>query len=253
VLENNINALRKQKRILIMSHLVLGYPSYDESRKMVREMVAAGADIIEMQFPFSEPSDGPVILKANHEALRNGAGTTKCFAFAEEMKKEFPGTVFVIMTYYNILFSYGIEKFVAKAKAVGAEGLIVPDLPPEESKEYVEACEKHGVDPVFLFVPTSSDERLRTVSQYSKGMIYSVGRKGVTGTKTQVDGELISLLKRYRRATNLPLALGFGIQTKADVDAIADYVDIAVIGSKLVSLQNQEGPEAVGRFLKGLR
>ncbi len=236
-----------------MTHLVLGHPSYDENRKVIREMVKAGAEIIEMQIPFSESWDGAVILKANDQALKNGANTTKCLEFADSIRKEFPNTIFVFMTYYNILFAYGVEKFVEKVKSIGIEALIVPDIPPEEGKEYIDACDKHKIASIFLFPPTSTHERLKVVAKSCKGMVYCVGRKGVTGSKTTMDNELKAVIQKYREATTLPLALGFGIQEKEDVDAITGLIDIAVIGTKLVSLHQDEGATAVGRFLKSLR
>ncbi|MDD5586835.1 MAG: tryptophan synthase subunit alpha [Alphaproteobacteria bacterium] len=254
MLEDKIRALRAKKDILLMPHLVLGYPSFDANRKMIAAMTGAGAEIIEMQIPFSEPmSDGPVILKANDEALKNGTSTPQCLAFAKEVSAAHPGAIFVFMTYYNILFAHGTGAFVAKAKAAGIQGLIVPDLPPEEGADYIDACNKEGVAPIFIFTPTSTLERLKTVAHYCKGMVYCVGRKGVTGLKTKVDQSLNDLIARFRSVTNLPLALGFGIQEKADVDAITGHADIAVIGTKLLTLQQEEGIEAAGRFLKELR
>ena len=254
MLEDKIHALRRKKRVLLMPHLFLGAPSFDDNRKMIQTMVAAGAEIIEMQIPFSEPmADGPVILKANDEALKNGANTTKCLAFAQSVCAEHPDVIFIFMTYYNILFAYGLEAFIKKARAAGVEALIVPDLPPEEGKDYLALCESVGMAPIFVFPPTSSVERLKEVAKSCKGMMYCVGRKGVTGLKTKMDDSLINTIKKYRSISNLPLALGFGIQSKEDVDAIAAHIDIAIIGTKLLMIQQEEGIEAVGRFLKSLR
>jgi tryptophan synthase alpha chain len=254
VLENKIRELKAKKGLLLMPHLVLGYPSFEDNRKMIDTMIGAGAEIIEMQIPFSEPmADGPVILKANDESLKRGTSTSKCLEFAQKVCAEYPDTIFLFMTYYNILFARGVAKFVAAAKAAGIRGLIVPDLPPEEGSEYIDACAQEGVDPIFIFTPTSKPERLKHVAQYCRGMVYCVGRKGVTGMKTTMDKTLSNLIKRFRSATNLPLALGFGIQEKADIDAIRNEVDIAVIGTKILTIQQEQGIEAVGRFLKGLR
>jgi tryptophan synthase alpha chain len=254
VLEDSIRALRQRKNLLLMPHLVLGYPSFDDNRKLVETMIKAGAEIIEMQIPFSEPmADGPVILKANDQALKNGTNTTKCLAFAKTMCAAYPNALFLFMTYYNIPFAYGLERFIKKAKSAGVQGLIVPDLPPEEGQEYLACCEKAGIAPIFIFTPTSTLQRLKDVAHYSRGMIYCVGRKGVTGIKTKIDKSMDALVKKYRGATRLPLALGFGIQDKADIDALPDDIDIAVIGTKILTLQQEKGLKAVGRFLKGLR
>ena len=254
MLRDNIVALRKQKPILLMPHLVLGYPSFDENLKMIRTMVEAGAEIIELQIPFSEPmSDGPVILRANDLSLKNGTSTSKCLEFCQKVCAEFKDTIFVFMTYYNILFSYGVDKFISRAQQANIQGLIVPDLPPEEGAEYIESCKNRGMSPIFIFAPTHSEERLRAISEYSQGMVYGVGRKGVTGIKTEFDSSLHGLIERYRKATDLPLALGFGVQEKGDVAALVGSVDIAVIGTKLLSLQEEKGTAAVGEFLKTLR
>lgn len=254
MLEDNIRAKRRDKGLLLMPHLVLGYPSFEDNRAIIKTMVESGADIIEMQIPFSEPmSDGPVILHANDAALKNGTTTTKCLDFAKQVCAENPSTIFVFMTYFNILFAYGVERFVEKAKSIGVQGLIVPDLPPEEGTDYQAACDKFGVAPIYIFTPTNTIERLKKIAGHAKGMIYGVGRKGVTGIKTQVDETLNALVKKYRSVTQLPIALGFGIQSKDDVAALGEDVDIAVIGTKLLVLQQERGVAAVGEFLRSLR
>lgn len=253
MLENNIRKLRGQKRLLLMPHLVLGYPSFEENEKLIATMIGSGADIIEMQIPFSEPmADGPVILKANDEALKKGTTTTKCMDFARNIVAKYPNAIFLFMTYYNIPFAYGLDRFVKTAKDIGIQGLIVPDLPPEEASEYLAACEKHGVAPIFLFTPTSKTERLKELDGYSKGMIYCVGRKGVTGIKTKMDDSLNGLVKKYKSMTKLPLGLGFGIQNKEDIKALPPEVDIAIIGTKILTLHQSSGPAAVGEFIKEL-
>lgn len=254
MLEDKIKALRQTKKILLMPHLVLGFPSYEENAKAVDTMIGAGAEIIEMQIPFSEPmSDGPVLLKANDEALKAGANTTKSLAFARQVSAKHPDTIFLFMTYYNVLFAYGTSRFVEEAKKVGIQGLIVPDLPPEEGEEYLKACEAQDMAPIFIFTPTSTQARLKVIASYCKGMVYCVGRKGVTGLKTAMGDDLIALIRKYRAATDLPLALGFGIQSPEDVAAITGEADIAVFGTKLLAVQQKEGTEAIGRFLKSLR
>lgn len=251
MLEDNIRAVQRRKRRLLMPHLVLGYPSFEENRKLIQTMVESGADIIELQLPFSEPmSDGPVILKANDAAVKNGATTTKCLDFAKEICATFHDTLFVFMTYYNIPFTYGLERFIAKAKDIGIQGMIVPDLPPEEGADYLRSTERYGIAPIFIFTPTNTMERLKTLATYGKGMAYCVGRKGVTGIKTTMDEALDALVKKYKEVTDLPLALGFGIQSKEDVQALPAEVEIAIIGTKIVSLHQEKGVEAVGQFLR---
>ncbi len=254
MLEDNIRDLKKERDILLMPHLVLGYPSFDENEKLIDAMVEAGAEIIEMQIPFSEPmADGPVILKANDRALKNGANTTKSLDFAHRICKKHAKTLFVFMTYYNVLFKYGTDRFLEKTSAAGVSGIIIPDLPCEEANEYLTGCEKFGLSPVLVFTPTHTQKRLQEISQYCKGMAYCVGRKGVTGIKTQIDATLDSYIDKYKKATNLPLALGFGIQDKEDIQAIKGKVDIAVIGTKILTIHQEQGISAVRTFLESVR
>lgn len=254
MLEDRIRAVRGNNKVLLMPHLVLGYPSFDDNKKLIDTMIDAGAEIIEMQIPFSEPmADGPVIMKAGDESLKNGTTVSACLAFADKVCAAHPDTIFIFMTYYNIPFTYGVTKFIERAKAAGIEGMIVPDLPPEEGAEYLAACDKAGIAPIFLFTPTNTMERLKTLSKYGKGMAYCVGRTGVTGIKTKFDDTLNVLIKKYKSVTKLPIGVGFGIQSKSDVDALPPEVDIAIIGTKLLTIQKEQGIAAVGAFLKGLR
>lgn len=254
MLEQQIKNERQQKEILLMTHLVLGYPSFDLNRQMIEQMVAAGVELIELQIPFSEPtSDGPVILKANDEALKHGVTVAACLDFANAMCASYPQVAFLFMTYYNIVFMYGLDRFVATAQKIGVKGCIVPDLPPEEGATYIAICRQRAVDAVFIFTPTNTLARLRQLARVSQGFVYCVGRRGVTGTKTNFDQEMSALIQRYQSVTTLPLALGFGIQSKADVDFLVGKVDIAVLGTQILRLQEQQGVAAVGTFLKGLR
>jgi tryptophan synthase alpha chain len=254
MLEHHIRKEREQKEILLMTHLVLGYPSFDANRRVIEQMVNAGVELIELQIPFSEPmSDGPVILKANDLALKSGTTVAACFDFAKEICAQYPQVAFLFMTYCNVMFMHGTSAFVAKAKELGVRGLIIPDLPPEEAEEYMSACEDQGIDPIFIFTPTNTKERLKELAKVGRGFIYCVGRRGVTGIKTQFDAELQNLIDSYKNATELPIALGFGIQKRADVDFLKGTVDIAVLGTQVMRIQDKDGIEAVGAFLQGLR
>ena len=252
-LTETLRARRAEKDILLMTHLVLGYPSLDVNREVVRQMVANGVDCIELQIPFSEPvADGPVILKANQEAISHGLKVRECLEFAAEMAAthQIP---FLFMTYYNILFKYGVEKFFKKAKEIGIQGFIVPDLPPEEGEEYLALAKKYGIAPIMIFAPTSTDMRMRELAGYGDGFIYCVARRGVTGAQTSFDTAFDGYLARCRAATNMPLAVGFGVATKADVDVLKGKADIAVIGTATIRLVEEKGAEAVGPFIAGLR
>ena len=252
-LTDELRARRADKDILLMTHLVLGYPSLDVNREVVRQMVANGVDCIELQIPFSEPvADGPVILKANQEAIGHGLKVRECLEFAAEMAATHK-IPFLVMTYYNILFKYGVEKFFQKAREIGIKGFIVPDLPPEEGEEYLKLATQYGIAPIMIFAPTSTDMRMRELAGYGDGFVYCVARRGVTGAQTTFDTAFDDYLARCRRATDLPLAVGFGIANKTDVELLKGKADIAVIGTATIRLVEEQGPQAVGPFIAGLR
>jgi len=236
-----------------MTHLVLGYPSFAVNREVIRRMVENGVDLIEMQIPFSEPvADGPMILKANQESIARGTKVEQCLEFAAEITARFH-IPFLFMTYYNILFKYGVREFVERAFNINIRGFIIPDLPPEESGEFIEEVKIRNLAPIHIFAPTSSDERMRLLAQNGAGFIYCVARRGVTGQKTDFDRDFNEYLGRCRSATRLPLAVGFGIRSRQDVDFLVGKADIAVIGTETIRLVDEKGVDAVGPFIAGLR
>ncbi len=252
MLESYIRERRKDKDILLMTHIVLGYPDFDESMKIVEEMVEAGVDLMELQIPFSEPmADGPVILKANSDALDHGARVEKSLEFAETVVKRFD-IPFIFMTYYNILFKYGVTAFVERMASIGVEGAIIPDLPPEEGEEYLAAMKANNLSPIHIFTPNSSDERLRMLGEKSSGFVYSVARKGVTGKETTFGSDLDEYLGRCRQATDLPIALGFGVKSHDDVEFIRGKADIAVVGSETIRVIDKSGVDSVKPFIEEL-
>jgi tryptophan synthase alpha chain len=252
VLEAEIRKRRASKDILLMTHIVLGYPSMAESRRIVRHMVDAGVDLMELQIPFSEPiADGPVILHANQRALAAGATVDGCFELAHELAHELP-IPFVFMSYYNVAWKRGLARFAAETRAAGLRGAIIPDLPFEEGEALFSELEKQQLDPVFIFSPNTSDARMRAIAARARGFVYCVARKGVTGSNTEF-AVLDEYLARCRKATSLPLALGFGVKSRADIAAITGQVDIAVIGSETIRVVDQDGVEAVPSFIRGLR
>jgi tryptophan synthase alpha chain len=248
--------LRKQKEkkdILLMTHLVLGYPSLAVNREVIRQMVDNGVDLIEMQIPFSEPmADGPIILKANQDSLEAGTRVRDCLDFAAEVTAAHP-IPFLFMTYYNILFKYGVEAFFQKAAEINIKGFIVPDLPPEEGAEFLALAREYDIAPIMIYAPTSTEERMKELAGHANGFIYCVARRGVTGKKTDFDLDFGEYMARCRRGTDLPLAVGFGISNKEDVDFLTGQADIAVIGTQTIRLVDAEGAAAVGPFIAGLR
>jgi tryptophan synthase alpha chain len=252
MLESYIREKRGRKDILLMTHIVLGYPSFDDCYGIIEAMVRGGVDLMELQVPFSEPvADGPVILHANHRALENGATVQTCLDFAGRVAAAFK-IPFLIMSYYNILFAHGVGTFVSRMADSGLRGSIVPDLPPEEGESYLAAMRGKGLSPIFIFSPTTSDARMAYIAEHGDGFIYCVARKGVTGADTAFSGTLPDYLFRCRRATTLPTAVGFGVKEKADVDFLRGKADIAVIGTRTIEIVEESGISAVEGFIRGL-
>ena len=252
-LEQRIRARLQDRKILLMTHLVLGYPSFEVNREVIGQMVENGVDLIEMQIPFSEPvADGPMILKANQESIARGARVEQCLEFAGEITAEFH-IPFLFMTYYNILFKYGVAEFIGRAADLNIQGFIIPDLPPEEGRDYLELVKGSNMAPIQIFAPTSTKERMQLLAANGAGFIYCVARRGVTGGKTDFDRDFNGYISRCRSATDLPLAVGFGIRSREDVDFLAGKADIAVIGTETIRLVDEKGAAAVGPFIAGLR
>ena len=252
-LETYLRDRLKKKDILLMTHIVLGYPSFEDSFKIIETMVKAGVDLMELQVPFSEPiADGPVILRANQQALEGGATVQECFNLAGRATRTFD-IPFLIMSYCNIPYRYGTKRFVSNMATRNLRGALIPDLPPEEGQEYLKVMQTFHLAPILIFSPTTPIERMKYLATFAKGFIYCIARKGLTGETTTFSGELGVYLSQCRKATSLPLALGFGIKEKADIDFLKGKVDIAVIGTQTIRVMEKGGIASVGDFIRGLR
>lgn len=253
MIEAYLRDRRKQRPILLMTHIVLGYPSVEASLEIVDAMVEAGVDVMELQIPFSEPiADGPVILRANQEALARGITVDRCFDAARRVTARH-AIPFLFMSYYNLVQRPGTAAFVARMRSAGVRGAIVPDLPPEEAGEYLAAMREAALDPIFIFSPRSTDERMQRIAAHARGFVYCVARKGVTGSETAFTAELDAYLARCRAATALPLAVGFGVKDRRDVEHLLGKVDIAVVGSETLRVIDAHGVGAVADFVRSLR
>jgi tryptophan synthase alpha chain len=253
MLEDHLRERLAEREILLMTHIVLGYPSFEDSLALVEAMVDAGVDLMELQIPFSEPiADGPVILNANQCSLQAGARVERCLRFAEDVAARFE-IPFLVMSYYNILFKFGVDDFVRRLAAGGLRGAIVPDLPPEEGDEYLGAMADAALDPIFIYSPNTTDARMAAIAEHARGFVYCVARKGVTGAATDFSASLDAYLERCRAATALPIALGFGVKRRSDVDALCHKADIAVIGSETIRVMQNQGVAGVHDFIAGLR
>jgi tryptophan synthase alpha chain len=252
MLETYIRKKQKKKELLLMTHIVMGYPSFDDCHDMVRQMVAAGVDLMELQIPFSEPmADGPVILKANQSALERGATVARCLTFAKDMAARYP-IPFLFMTYANIPYRYGMAAFAKTTADIGLHGAIVPDLPMEEGADYIEAMHDNNLSAIQMFSPNTSDTRMEQIADVSSGFIYCLARKGVTGEDTKFSPDLVRYLSRCRNAASVPLAVGFGIKDRADMNFLKAMADIAVIGSQTIRVMEEHGVNAVREFIQDL-
>ncbi len=228
-------ALSASGELGIIAYITAGDPSFDATLKFVLTLAEAGADIIELGIPFSDPlADGPVIQRASDRALKAGATLARVLDLVRRIRQssEIP---LVLFGYYNPIFQMGLEKFAAAASSAGADGVLVTDLTPEESEDYRRILSAHHLDTIFLSAPTSTDERLAKIAACSSGFLYLISRTGVTGAKDALPEDLPALLRRARRATQLPIAVGFGISQPGHVSVLGGLADAAVIGSALVS------------------
>lgn len=242
-----------EKDILLMTHIVIGYPSFDDNLRIIEAMVAAGVDLMELQIPFSRPiADGPIITHANQQALKGGTTVKNCFHLAQKVARTFT-IPFLMMSYCRVAFRYGLERFIMSLSECGLCGSIIPDLPPDESHTYIDRMHAHNLDPILLYSPSTSIDRMRTIASSGSGFIYCVARKGVTGENTDFSEELATYLRKCRKSTSLPIALGFGIKEKSDIDFLKGKVDIAVIGSQTIRVMEKKGVDSVGDFIGSLR
>lgn len=228
--------LHEERRAALMPYLPLGYPSLQASRELIRVVSQAGADLIELGVPFSDPlADGPVIQRATQQALKNGMTLAKCLEMAAEARQAGIATPLVLMGYYNPILRFGVEAFVRAVEEAGADGLIVPDLPPEEAAGLDALCRERDIDLVFMAAPTSTEARLRKVGDATRGFLYLVSVVGVTGARDQMDAGLDGFVARVRGVTSKPVCIGFGIANPESAKAVARIADGVIVGSALVT------------------
>jgi tryptophan synthase alpha chain len=255
-LEKTFATLREAKRTALMPYLTMGYPERDSALTLVPAIAEAGADLIELGVPFSDPlADGATIQAASQQALANGMSLDLCLDQAADLRHHGTEIPFVLMGYYNPIYQYGIERFAQRAAASGIDGLIVPDLPPEESGGIQEPLRSAGIDLVFLLAPTSSETRIRQVVETSGGFVYLVSLVGVTGARSQLDQGLSAFVRRVRTATDKPLAVGFGISRPEQAAAVARIADGVIVGSALIkAIGSADDPvTAAQSFTRSLR
>jgi tryptophan synthase alpha chain len=256
-------AIKFEHKPGLVVYLTAGDPSLVATREIAIAAIDAGAEVIELGVPFSDPlADGPVIQRAMERALAHGVSLRDVIKLAGEIRAARPAAGLVIFSYLNPILRYGLAKFADDAKAAGVDGVLATDMIVEEAGEYLAEMSRVGLQPIFLAAPTSPDERLEAIAQYSKGFIYAISRVGITGKQAAMTSDATALVARIRRWSGprwpgLPVAVGFGISTSEHVAQVAEFADAAVIGSAIVELiersTREAAPGAVARFIKGLR
>jgi tryptophan synthase alpha chain len=238
----------------LVVYLTAGDPSLNATREIAVAAIDAGADVIELGVPFSDPlADGPIIQRASERALARGTRLKDVLVLATEIRAARPTAGLVIFSYLNPILRYGMSRFADDAAAAGVDGVLATDMIIEESAEYLAEMSRTNLAPIFLAAPTSPDERLEAIAKYSKGFVHAISRVGITGTQRSVAADAAALVERIRRYTRLPVAVGFGISNAEHVAQVAEFADAAVVGSAIVELiENstaETAPEAVSRFI----
>ncbi len=248
-------AIKFKHRPGLVAYITCGDPDLGTSRDVALAAIDAGADVIELGVPFSDPvADGPVIQRASERALRHGTHLAGVLDIAKQIRSQSEAGL-IIFSYLNPILQFGLDNFCAAAADAGVDGALVTDLPIEEAGDYLRAMKRHKLAPIFLAAPTSTDERLRQIAKHSRGFVYAISRTGITGTRQEVAGDAHSLVDRLRKYTKLPIAVGFGVSTPEQFAEVGSFTDAAVVGSAIVQrVEQNRGNEAaaVAEFLTSL-
>jgi len=253
MISNIIKACKKNESLKLMTHVVAGYPNLKISREIVHLMVECGVDLIEIQIPFSDPlADGPTITAANQKALDAGIKVKDSFELIRNLKG-IPVPL-LLMSYINIPFRMGIDRFLSEAKSAGADGVILPDIPFDEVEgDFISGCIKMDLAPIQVISPDISEARLKIISKRAQGFIYTTLKIGTTGAKERIASYGIKYLGKIKKFSTLPIAAGFGISSAVHLNQLKGRAEIAVIGSKVIDLYNEKGLGGVKEFLKASR
>jgi tryptophan synthase alpha chain len=246
---------RAEKRAALMPYFTLGYPDPSVSLEILEAIARSGADLIELGVPFSDPlADGPTIQRSTQQALERGMNVARCLEMVSALREMGILQPLLLMGYINPILAYGIERFVGEAANAGADGLIVPDLPPEEAAQLEQACRAGGLALVYLLPPTASLDRVKAVSARSTGFVYLVSLTGVTGARQALPPDLENFIRRVRQVTDLPLAVGFGISNPEQARAVGTLADGVIVGSALIdAIDRVDNPvQAAGEFVFAL-
>ncbi len=243
----------KTKHKTLIPYVTVGYPNIEATLKVVPLLAENGADIVELGIPFSDPlADGVTIQKSSFKALQQGISPRSCLDIAKQLRAKVDIPL-VFMTYYNPVFHYGLEKFCSTCVASGVDGLIIPDLPPQEGAELEDVTRKQDLDLIYLLAPTSPEERIKLVGQRSRGFIYLVSVTGVTGARDKLPADLEVFVSRVKELVSQPLCVGFGISTPQQAKRVSRLADGVIVGSRIIQLMESGDLQPVGEFIKGLR
>ncbi len=253
-LDGIFRAARTEGRAVLIPYLTLGHPSLERSQALAEAAIEGGADILELGIPFSDPlADGPAIQHATQTALERGTTVRTCLDLAARLRARHPGIPFLFMGYLNPILAHGIDVFCRACRDAGVDGMIVPDLPPEEGQALEESCRRNGLALVYLLAPNTPDARMRLICRRSQGYVYLVSVTGTTGARKELPRELPSFVERVRSFTDKPIAVGFGISTAEHAATIARIADGVIVGSAVVRRCEGEAAEAnVGAFVSEL-
>ena len=256
-IETAFSKLKREGKPGFIPFITAGDPDLDTTAELLVELAGAGATVIELGVPFSDPmADGPVIQRASERALRHGFGLKEIFATTASVRVRIE-TSLVLFSYFNPLLQYGVDRLARDARAAGIDGILVTDLTPEESEEFAAALRLNELDMIFLVAPTSTDERLRLISAHASGFVYAVSRAGVTGARENLSDEAELLVARVRKFSSLPVAVGFGISSTEQVTETLRYADAAVVGSAIVAqieklAGSPEVAKEIGKYVRSL-
>jgi tryptophan synthase alpha chain len=238
-----LEPFRASGSLALIGWQTVGYPDLDTAARLVPPLIEGGFDLIELGVPFSDPlADGPTMQRASQVALQNGTRLGHCLDTVRTLRSGGVSAPLVFLSYLNPLLAFGLERFAGEGGAAGLDGVIVPDLPPEESDDLLRALEPAGIDPIFLVAPTSTLERLRAVAARASGFVYCVSLTGVTGARAQMSTTLPEYLARVRAVMDLPLAIGFGVSRPEHVAALRGHADAAIVASALINLMEEINP-----------
>ena len=250
-IRDTFSSLKKKGKKAFIPYIMAGDPSLDATKQFVLDIEAAGADIVELGVPFSDPlADGPTIQRAAERSMNSGTTLKKVLGLIREIRRvsDIP---LILMTYYNPVFKLGIEPFIKKAVSAGVDGVIIPDLIPDEAEEFIKPARMYGLDTIFLLAPTSTPERINRVVKSSTGFLYYVSITGITGSKLSIEKSMKDTLHSIRGITRTPVAVGFGISTPEEASVMAKLADGVIVGSAIVKLIAQG--KSIKNYVKSLR